>query len=140
MPSFIMASAYPSIFSLQAVPQPSDGVYTDTLSEQRDTEQKLARCLEQSPALVPGEQATEGGKTVLRKNEHTLFLTRTFYGLPSGYVTLDASRPWLMYWTVHSLDLLGVLIDQDLKNRYVFAASIQLSWRLQVRRSWGAPS
>lgn len=29
--------------------------------------------------------------------------------MPSGYVSLDASRPWLLFWTLHSLELLGAL-------------------------------
>lgn len=113
-----MTSAYPSVFSLPRGRVPSDGVYTDTLLEQRDTEDKLAGVLaDVAPALVPREPATAGGTTALRKSEHALFLHSTFYRLPAPYVALDASRPWLMYWTVHSLDLLGVGLDPETAER-----------------------
>lgn len=107
-----MTSAYPSVFSLPRTPVPSDGVYTDTLLEQRETEERLADVLtDVPPALVPRDSSTAGGTTVLRKSEHGVFLASTFYRLPAPYVALDASRPWLMYWTVHSLDLLGIGMD-----------------------------
>jgi protein farnesyltransferase subunit beta len=33
--------------------------------------------------------------------------------LSEGYCCLDASRPWLVYWIVHSLELLGEDIDDE---------------------------
>lgn len=115
-----MPSAYPSVFTLPWAPLPSDGVYTDTLLEQRDTEERLSDVLSDvSSALVPREPATMGGTTALRKAEHGIFLHSTFYRLPAPYVALDASRPWLMYWTVHSLDLLGIGLDPGTTERYV---------------------
>lgn len=35
-------------------------------------------------------------------------------------VALDASKPWLTYWILHSLDLLEVEISQDIIERYDF--------------------
>lgn len=31
--------------------------------------------------------------------------------MPRGFVSLDASHPWMVYWTLHSLDLLGHFDD-----------------------------
>lgn len=31
--------------------------------------------------------------------------------MPRGFVSLDASHPWMIYWTLHSLDLLGHFDD-----------------------------
>lgn len=31
---------------------------------------------------------------------------------------LDASRPWLVYWITHSLDLLGVDLTAEEQTRY----------------------
>lgn len=113
-----MPSAYPSVFTLPRVPLPSNGVYTDTLLEQRDTEDRLSDVLSDvAPALVPREPATAGGTTTLRKAEHALFLHSMFYRLPAPYVSLDASKPWLMYWTVHSLDLMGIGLDPGTTER-----------------------
>ena len=33
--------------------------------------------------------------------------------LPSSFVSLDSSRTWILYWTLHGLDLLGCLHDDD---------------------------
>ncbi|KAJ3271910.1 hypothetical protein HDV01_006124 [Terramyces sp. JEL0728] len=38
-------------------------------------------------------------------------------GLSKWFVALDASKPWLIYWIFHSLDLLGSEIDLSLKER-----------------------
>jgi len=33
--------------------------------------------------------------------------------LSRGYVSLDASHPWMVYWCLHSLDILGYFHDND---------------------------
>jgi protein farnesyltransferase subunit beta len=38
-----------------------------------------------------------------------------FLNAGSGYACLDASRPWLVYWIVHALDLIGSLASQRSK-------------------------
>ena len=36
------------------------------------------------------------------------YLLKGFHtGFPSAYISLDASRPWLVYWALHSFDLLN---------------------------------
>jgi protein farnesyltransferase subunit beta len=32
---------------------------------------------------------------------------------------MEASRPWLCYWALHSLSLLGEVFDGKLANRYI---------------------
>jgi len=39
--------------------------------------------------------------------------------LPQGYTSLDASRPWLLYWVLHSFALLGGELDRPGKARVV---------------------
>lgn len=39
--------------------------------------------------------------------EHADYLKKGLGTLAGGYVSLDASRPWLTYWISHSLELLG---------------------------------
>jgi protein farnesyltransferase subunit beta len=123
----------PSIFSLPHVPLPSNAFATPTLTEQAETEHFISDLLSlfsptPSPSSAPTPPATHntGADAVsttrlpaLRKGEHAMFLSSTFFKLPAAYVSLDASRPWLMFWSVHSLDLLGVALDQGTKDRWV---------------------
>jgi|LauGreSBDMM110SN_4_FD.fasta_scaffold17899_2 protein farnesyltransferase subunit beta len=39
--------------------------------------------------------------------------------LPSGFVSLDASRPWMCYWIVHALQLLGKIIPNHIQERII---------------------
>ena len=39
------------------------------------------------------------------------FLLKGLKNLSEGYECLDASRPWLAYWILHSLELLNVAIE-----------------------------
>jgi protein farnesyltransferase subunit beta len=43
----------------------------------------------------------------LMKSLHAQYLSNNLESLPQGFVTLDASRPWICYWITHSLYLLG---------------------------------
>lgn len=46
----------------------------------------------------------------LKRDLHIAYLTKgLFEGYPSAYVSLDSSRPWLVYWSLHALSLLGAL-------------------------------
>lgn len=47
------------------------------------------------------------------KEKHLAYLRKGFLdGFPSPYISLDASRPWLVYWALHSFDLLGYELSQ----------------------------
>jgi protein farnesyltransferase subunit beta len=39
--------------------------------------------------------------------------------LSEGYICLDASRPWLVYWIIHSLELLDEFIDDDVERKAI---------------------
>lgn len=44
----------------------------------------------------------------LLRQAHTAYLTNALSNpLSKGFVSLDASHPWMVYWCLHSLDLLG---------------------------------
>ena len=43
--------------------------------------------------------------------------------LPSGFLSLDASRPWLAYWILHSLALLDALPSSEEMHRVVTTLS-----------------
>jgi protein farnesyltransferase subunit beta len=111
----------PSIFELPHIPLPSNNRQTATLIEQAETENILAELLAITSSDADDESATSriaGSSTsVLRRGEHNVFLGSNLDGLPAPYVALDASRPWLLYWTGHSLDILGIALDDTLKAR-----------------------
>jgi len=113
----------PSIYTLPPTPLPTNSHPTDTLTEQSETEQLILEYLNlTAPPEDPNDVPTRSGEeaapvTVLRKQEHNVFLGSTLFQLPGGYVALDASRTWLLYWTVHSLEILGIALDQEIKNR-----------------------
>lgn len=43
----------------------------------------------------------------LERQRHVAFLEGALGTLPSAFVAVDASRPWLFYWTLTGLQLLG---------------------------------
>lgn len=108
----------PSIYSLVCTPLPSNSRPSATLEEQAETEDLISQLFDLT--VDPNTLVSEHGKIFsgLRKQEHTQFLASTFFQLPGKFVSLDASRPWLVFWTVHSLDLLGVALDQRTKDRW----------------------
>jgi prenyltransferase beta subunit len=62
---------------------------------------------------------SEDGEPLLLREPHKEFLMKAFSGLPGGYVSLDASRTWLVYWTVHSLVLLDEPLPEDVQTRVI---------------------
>ena len=50
------------------------------------------------------------------KSAHAKFLMTSVEGLGSGYQALDASKPWMSYWILHSLDLMKVEITEKMKS------------------------
>jgi hypothetical protein len=43
----------------------------------------------------------------LDRKAHVAFLNGSLGELPSGFVSIDASRPWMLYWALAGLHLLG---------------------------------
>jgi len=52
-------------------------------------------------------------------DEHVRYLHKGFAQLPAGFVSLDASRPWICYWIVHSLALLGAPLPPGYTSAHV---------------------
>ncbi|BBN17717.1 protein farnesyltransferase subunit beta [Marchantia polymorpha subsp. ruderalis] len=55
----------------------------------------------------------------LYTDHHETYVTRGLRRLSAGFYVLDSSRPWLCYWILHSLALLGRPVDGALYNRSV---------------------
>ncbi len=65
------------------------------------------------------------GEPRLLREQHVAFLMKAFTtSLPGSYVSLDASRTWLVYWTVQSLALLDVELPEDIKERVIGACFV----------------
>ncbi|CAO2818101.1 unnamed protein product [Amaranthus hypochondriacus] len=55
----------------------------------------------------------------IASDSHAQYLTNGLKRLPPSFCVLDANRPWLCYWILHSLALLGESIDDNLENDVV---------------------
>lgn len=81
-----------------------DGLPTGTSEEQAQVEDACQRLFD--------ELAGPDGKLLresvhLRRSDHVAYLHAGLGSLGEGYASLDASRPWLCYWIVHSLAILS---------------------------------
>ncbi len=92
----------------------------DSWEQQREVEQNVF-LLRQSR-----EEASLELPLKLLREHHIAFLLRSLDYLPRGYESLSAARPWIMFWIVHSLDLLGARITGDISTRTV--KHIQQFW------------
>lgn len=73
-----------------------DDLKTETSQKQLSTARSIMKSVDQ-PFLPPLDKAT-----------HVEFLLSPLdEGLSGGFVGLDASRPWLLYWCINALSLLG---------------------------------
>ena len=48
----------------------------------------------------------EDNELCLMREAHTAFLAGGLEGLRGGFVSLDSSKPWILYWITHALHLL----------------------------------
>lgn len=76
---------------------------TATTTEQAALEQRVRQFYKQFAALPPSERQDH---LALRRGAHAAYVAQGLSQLPGSFVTLDASRPWIVYWIVHSLALL----------------------------------
>ncbi|CAB9502265.1 farnesyltransferase subunit beta [Seminavis robusta] len=72
--------------------------------------------------LLPSEEDGHNLDVCLLREKHYEYLSRVF--LPSrqplngNLVSLDSSRPWMMYWTLHGSDLLLVSSQEEEDNNH----------------------
>ncbi|KAK9756150.1 hypothetical protein RND81_01G076900 [Saponaria officinalis] len=55
----------------------------------------------------------------IARDSHAEYLINGLRRLPASFCVLDANRPWLCYWILHSLALLNESIDDVLENNVV---------------------
>ena len=81
-----------------------DGLITDTSKEQHALEQRVAKLY----SGLEGCQVTDSSPPLrLLRQEHIEYLYEGLEELPAGYASLDAGRPWICFWIIHSLNLLN---------------------------------
>ena len=83
-------------------------VISETLLLQREIEELITETYDQAK------------DSKLKRIKHERFLTSPLFdGLNRWFVALDASKPWIIYWILHSLDLLGVELSEEVKQKTV---------------------
>ena len=103
-----MASQAPSRIPLLFTQPPPirDPLVTETIDLQDAT---LAKCL----PFLKGEQGSQKGPfnaygvPALQRSDHLFFLYDSLEDYPPAFVILDASRPWMTYWGLAGLSLMG---------------------------------
>jgi protein farnesyltransferase subunit beta len=94
------------------ISSPTDGLSSETLDTQLSVESTISTLLT--------THMSSFSPPVLQKGQHLTFLTNILKKpLPAGFVALDASRPWLLYWTLHSLALFDGELDAGALGRVV---------------------
>lgn len=89
---------------------PYDFYETETTDQQAEIETILLKHLPLNPGSPPP----------FHRDAHLQFLIRNLIqGLPSRYISQDASQPWLLYWTLQSFSIMGVAMDPDTKQKCV---------------------
>jgi protein farnesyltransferase subunit beta len=82
-----------------------DDLETTTSEAQEKTEAECVRLLNGKESL--GLPLNSHGIPALNRSKHATFLKAMLGELPAPYVAMDASRPWIFYWTMGGLSFLG---------------------------------
>ncbi|EIT80880.1 beta subunit of farnesyltransferase [Aspergillus oryzae 100-8] len=101
--------AVPALF--KELPIIQDALTTETTNLQEET---VNKCL---PFLKGIHSSQKGpfnqfGVPALNRDDHIAYLYDSLEDYPGSFVALDASRPWMVYWALAGLALLGEDISQ----------------------------
>lgn len=92
------------------------GGKTVTQVEQWSVEDRVFRIYNLFANIPPGAQTT---LLELQRDEHIKYLNEGLKQLGPSFVALDSSRPWLCYWIIHSMALLGESLDYQLESNAI---------------------
>lgn len=94
----------PALFS--EPPAIRDPLTTETTHLQDET---VAKCLPYLQGSKPTQKGPFNPHAVpaLQRDDHVAFLYDALEDYPASFVALDASRPWMVYWSLAGLSLLG---------------------------------
>ncbi|CAN0924472.1 Protein farnesyltransferase subunit beta [Linum grandiflorum] len=90
---------------------------TKTQIDQWRVEDVVFKIYDQFAFTVPPRDRIS--KFKLRRDKHVEYLTKGLQKLNPSFAVLDASRPWLCYWILHSLALLGESVDDELEDNAI---------------------
>ncbi|KIK69806.1 hypothetical protein GYMLUDRAFT_34210 [Collybiopsis luxurians FD-317 M1] len=94
--------------------------------------QKSTLALLAKPTPSDSSKISQG---ILDINSHLGFLGRNLLqGLPARYTSQDASQPWLLFWSLQSLSLLKVELDEGNKKK---TAQTILAMQNQIEGGFG---
>ena len=115
-----MATNRPSLISERAIstawPPIRDELETETSASQDKTVQQCLPLLQGlDTSLVISDR---NGLPKLNREKHVRFLHRSLTPLPAEAVGSDASRPWMVYWALTALSILGEDVT-PYRERYV---------------------
>lgn len=128
----------PSIF--RELPPLRDLLTTQTTTDQDETVEKCLPFLRATDGSLRGN-VNEFGLAHLLRDRHIEYLYDSLEDYPETFVGLDSSRPWMSYWALAALALLGEDVTKY-RERYeqktievfplVFVCDI-VTWNVQVR-------
>ena len=82
-----------------------DSLPTCSSRQQHQLEQKVAKLIARGSELQQ--------QVRLEATQHISYLEGGLKNLPGAFVSLESSRPWILYWIVHSLTLLKAALPDD---------------------------
>ena len=85
---------------------------THTSKQQHELELKVAELYADLQEYEDDDDREE--MLLLLRDRHTRYLQGGLGQLPGGFVSLDASRPWICYWVLHGLALLQAPLPKDI--------------------------
>lgn len=95
----------PKLFT--SLPPIRDPLVTETSVVQDETVQSCLPFLAGAGGSKSPSDFNAYGLPHLERRQHIRFLHTSLRDLPSGFVGYDASRPWIVYWALTGLALLG---------------------------------
>ncbi|TRX94373.1 hypothetical protein FHL15_004840 [Xylaria flabelliformis] len=115
-----LAPLVPDLFTTQ--PPIKDSLVTDTSVRQNTVENNCRTFLAGTRESIPFNRY---GVPSLGRERHIKFLEKNLGNLPSMFQAADASRPWIFYWCLNGLVLLGADVSKYRDGLVETARSIQ---------------
>ncbi|KAL1926265.1 hypothetical protein VTP01DRAFT_5962 [Rhizomucor pusillus] len=92
-----------------------DGLPTESSIAQKHVEENVLRLFKD---YAPHNVLRQPLETVsLKRQEHVAYLKKGLSGLSHWMAVMDASKPWLLYWILHSLELLEEKLTPEERSR-----------------------
>ncbi|KAI0421615.1 hypothetical protein EKO27_g814 [Xylaria grammica] len=114
------APLVPDLFT--ASPPVKDSLVTDTSISQ---DAVASSCRAFLAGAQEGIRVNRYGVPSLGRERHIRFLEKNLETLPAAFKAADASRPWIFYWCLNGLVLLGVDVSKYRDRLVATARSIQ---------------